>query len=280
MKCSNCKSEIEDGAIFCNECGAEVNLLEKKPKDKKPPKKSGGLFKRGAAKKNPPEEKAEKTEKDKNKDKKKAFFKRLKIGIGLILAAVAAAFVITLILSLRTPEGEKLVSDIPLGRSLDIVQKETGATFMAYSDFDSVSRISAFDFIHESGNVDVGGLSLPGWAVLISRNSENMAVKAEYYDFTRLKSWKGEKVSGRFDEKSVEYGMTKKAVKKLLNLRPYSVIREIDDSITYIYRYYYKDPDTGDDRVSDLYVVFSDVDETVRDIRQSELDLADAYFPD
>lgn len=264
MKCPECGAEIKEGAGFCESCGYDLsadNIM--KTLDEGNEKKSKRLKKEKKVKKDKAEKPAEGGR---------------KIKIKVILAAAAviilAAAVWVLITMFSSTEGEKVMNNIPIGRDIAYAESKTGKSFTLISKYDAMPKIGTFNNICESEkSLKIEGLHLPEWAITVSVGDDKTISRVTYYDFSQLqKSWKGCRRTAEIPESVIEYGMTEKAVERAMGFRPYTIIKEIDNSSTYVYRYYYPDESTGNDVVCNYYVVFSDLDGSVTDVYANELD--------
>ncbi len=269
MKCPKCGAEAAGDAAFCGNCGYDfsadniMNELDKpeeeKPKEKKKP---GGKAKAGREKNTPSDE-----------EKKK---KRIKLRITLIAAAafVVAAAVIIFVLSLSSTEGEKVLKNIPIGRDMAYAESKTDRDFTLVSKYDAFGSVADFDGVCEADSgIKIEGIHLPEWAVTVTLASDNTIKTAAYYDFSQLqKSWKGHHSAGEIPVTNIEYGMNEKAVERAMGFKPYAVVKKIDNTASRIYRYYYSDDITGNDKVCNFVVVFDDANGTVKDVYVKTVD--------
>lgn len=256
MKCAKCGFENVEGAIFCGQCGEDLssdnimNTLDENAENVK--KKS-------------------KKEKRNNGEKSKKNVKAIVIGCIAAVAVVAGAIAIMLNLP---SEGEKVLKNVPIGRDLAYAEAKTECDFNEKSKYAAIEDVTDFDNICEGNlTIKVEGVSFPEWAIAVDLANDETINKVVYYDFSQLqKDWKGHHCSEKIDQSIIEYGMKRKAVDKALGFTPYSIIKEIDNTVTNIYRYYYSDEATGNDIVCNFCVVFNDVDESVKDVYVTEVD--------
>lgn len=263
MDCPKCKAVVENGAAFCTHCGYDfssdniMNTLD------------NGSEKASSEKK----KKDKKTEKADEKTKKRKVFiiRAVLVTAAALLVVGAVVFIASLI---KSNEGINALDDIPIGRDLAYAESKTGKDFVLISRHNAVKEICEFDGIIESEKaIRADGVNLPEWAVTVELGEDRSIVKASYYNFTALQdSWKGSFSSEEIPVEAIEYGMTEKDVEKKLGFKPYVVIKDIDNTITYIYRYYYTDTLTGDDVVCNYGVIFNDVDGNVKDVFVRETD--------
>lgn len=261
MKCPKCGAEVKEGAAFCEACNYDLsgdNIMNTLDEDKDKKKKK--------------EKKAKKEKVEKSDEGGK------KISVKVVLIAVALMIIVmtvwVLISLFSSTEGEKIMNNIPIGRDIAYAESKTGKTFEPVSKFDAMPQISEFSNICESDKgLKIEGMHLPEWAVAVSVGGDKTISRVAYYDFSQLqKSWKGCKKSAEIPESIIEYGMPEKAVERAMGFRPYTIIKEIDNTSTYVYRYYYTDESTGNDVVCNYYVEFSDLDGSVTDVYIKELD--------
>ena len=265
MVCPKCKNEMKDESAFCTKCGYDFssdNIMDALDADKKEEKK------------NKKEDKKEKKlslfkgkKKDDGSDKKRRSFiiKAVLIAVAAIAVVVGVLLIISLV---SANEGRKILNNIPIGRDLAYAESKTGKDFVLISRHDALQVICPFDGVYESENaIKAEGINLPEWAVTVSIASDNTINKASYYDFSQLQStWKGQSCAAEIPITTVEYGMTDKEVEKKIGFKPYAIVKEINNTVTYVYRYYYEDNLTGNDVVNNFYVVFDDVDGNVADV--------------
>lgn len=273
MDCPKCKAVVENGIAFCTHCGynfssdniidtldkTAVDNKEKKVKEKKE-KKSLFNFKK----------KTEKT--DENAKKRKLIIVRSVLITAAVLIVIAAVIVIASLI--KSNEGIKTLDNLPIGRDLAYAESKTGKDFVLISRHTAVADICEFDGIYESEDaVRCEGVNLPEWAVTVQFGEDQSISKASYYDFAVLQNgWKGQYCADEIAIEAIEYGMTEKEVERKLGFEPYVVIKDIDNTITYIYRYYYTDTLTGDDVVCNYCVIFNDIDGNVKDVFVREIE--------
>ncbi|MDR0904127.1 MAG: zinc ribbon domain-containing protein [Ruminococcus sp.] len=256
MICPKCNSEITEDTDFCGICGAkladfdEADFLDNHSKSNRQIKQ------------------------ERRKALRKKLMSRIKLAGG-ILAVIAVVVVAVLIISsLKRSEGERIFAGVPLGRNVEIADKETGVSFEVYSEYEVLAKISAYSYICESdASVTVEGIALPEWAVLLTKNAQNNISRVSYYEFAALSSsWKGTKHDTKIAITDITYGQKLQDVNKMLKMSPYAMIATLDNNTTEcIYRYNAPDED-GNNRVYNLSVFIDDADDTVKDVFESELD--------
>jgi hypothetical protein len=255
MICPKCNSEITEDTDFCGICGAKLADFDEAELNIDNHAKSNRQIKQ-----------------ERRKALKKKLLSRIKLAGG-ILAVIAVVIVAILIVSsLKRSEGERIFANVPLGRSIEIVDKDTGVTFEVYSEYDVLSTINAYSYVCESdSSVTVEGISLPDWAVLLTKNSQNNISRVSYYEFAALRSsWKGS--TANIEITDITYGQKISDVKKMLKMSPYAMIATLDNNTTEcIFRYNAPD-ENGNSRVYNLSVFIDDADDTVKDVTRSELD--------
>lgn len=267
MKCPNCGFENEEGAAFCGGCGENLsseNIMNTLDESAKKTEKDSAKKKK--QKKNKAEA-AEGGEKAAKRNKVKAVFIA-----AVILVLIAAAAM--LVLMNMPSEGEKVLKNVPIGRNLAYAEAKTETEFLTVSKYDAVNELGDFSNICEANlTIKIEGVSFPEWAIAVSLANDETIDRVTYYDFSQLqKNWKGHHSPKMIDQSVVEYGMKRKAVDRALGFTPYSIIKGIDNTVTNVYRYYYSDEATGNDVVCNFYVVFNDVDESVKNVYVNELD--------
>lgn len=267
MKCTKCGFENEEGAAFCGGCGEDLssenimNTLDENAK--KTEKKS----KKGHKARN---EKVSDAEKESKRKKIKVIF------ISVAIVAVVAAVVILVLMNMPSA-GEKVLKNIPIGRDLAYAEAKADCDFVAISKYEALKSLGEFDNVCEGNlSIKIEGVSFPEWAITLSLADDGTIERVTYYDFSQLqKNWKGHHSSGEIDKSVIEYGMKRKAVDRALGFTPYTIIKGIDNTVTNVYRYYYSDENTGNDVVCNFYVVFNDVDESVKNVYVDELKYID-----
>lgn len=282
--CKKCGAQCPDGNIFCEVCGAELevgvlpeNVDEKgrmkNPSDKNKKKKK--LFsKRSAAADSEAAETKQKRER--SPERKAEFKKKLRAG-AICIAVVAVILIIVWLVSLsEANKGLKAAQNIPLGRNVEYAASDTGLTFMEKSDNGIVDSMADFDYVCVSEEtVKVSGSEQPEWAVMLYVGDDGLITEVDYYDFSQLKyNWKGRKMAEMLTQDSVAYGMPINSITKQFGFKPYYISRNVNNDSVYCYRYYYYDEETYCDRAFNYLVEFSDVDNTVKNVYYEEIDYA------
>lgn len=267
MKCPECGKDNPEGTAFCG-CGYDfssdsiMNTL-----DEEPPEEEKKQKKRRQTKK-----KAKKARDDADNKKKSRL--KLKIILAVAAAVIIAAAILVLLILFSSTEGEKVLKNVPIGRDIAYAETKINRSFTTVSKYSALNSLCDFDNVCESeSGLRVEGNHFPEWAVTVSLAEDNTISRVAYYDFSVLqKSWKGHRSSGELDSGFIEYGMSEKAVERKMGFKPYTIAKEIDNTVTFVYRYYYSDDVTGNDVVCNYYVVFNDVDESVKNVYSSEID--------
>ncbi|MCM1024525.1 MAG: zinc ribbon domain-containing protein [Prevotella sp.] len=261
MNCPECGNEINGSDVFCGNCGAEII-------------NNGEAVSNETAAE---EKRSRRSSKSKNSDKKKT----LKIIVRIIGAAVIIAAVIIIIVfvsaSMKASEGRKIFEKIPLGRDIDIIESTVETAFIGgeSSQYGALNHIADYDYICESEkSVNVGGIEVPEWAVLLRKNDGGAVGEAVLYNFYVIKhNWMGSKTAGNLETSAVNFGVSLKSAERTLGLKPYTIVKEsTSNTSTYVYRYHYVDGESGNTIVKNFYIVVSDVDNQVKDVRDEQLD--------
>lgn len=261
MLCPECGKEINDGDVFCGYCGAEII-------------NNGGAVSDEAA---IGEKKSGRLSKNKSGDKKKT----LKIAVRIIGAVLLIAAIIIIIVcvsaSIKASEGRKIFDGVPLGRDIDIIESTTGTAFIGgeSSLYGALNHIADYDYICESEkSVNVGGIEVPEWAVLLRKSGGDTVGEAILYNFYTIKhNWMGSKTASNLETSVISFGDSLKSAERSLGLKPYTIVKESDtNTSTYVYRYHYVDDESGNTIVKNFYIVVSDVDNQVKDVRDEQLD--------
>lgn len=268
MNCPKCNSELEEGAVFCGSCGYDIssdnimNTLEEHASKTEYKKKN---------------QKKKKNDDTEEKPKKNIKWKLIAAVVIIIVIAVAIGAAIML---LGRSEGEKVLGNVPIGRDIAYAETKTDKDFTTVSKFEAMKKINSFDSICESlSGIKIEGTYLPEWAVAVSTGDDSTINKVVYYDFSQLhKSWKGYRTKGEIKITEIEYGMSEKAVERKLGFKPYTIIKDIDNTSTYVYRYYYPDEATGNDVVVNFSVVFNDIDGNVKNVEASAVEYTGVIF--
>lgn len=271
MKCPNCGFENEEGAAFCGKCGEDLSLENiMNTLDESVKKTDAKTDKRSLKRK---KEAADGGEKAAKKSKTKPML----IAAAIIILLAAAAI---LVLMNMPSEGEKVLKNVPIGRNLAYAEAKTETTFTVVSKYESVNKLGDFDNVCEGNlTIKIEGVSFPEWAIAVSLANDETIDRVTYYDFSQLQNnWKGHHSKKEIDQNVVEYGMKRKAVDRALGFMPYSIVKGIDNTVTNVYRYYYNDDVSGNDVVCNFYVVFNDVDESVKNVYVNKIDYVNFMF--
>ncbi|MDR0975145.1 MAG: zinc ribbon domain-containing protein [Ruminococcus sp.] len=259
MICPKCNSEITEDTDFCGICGAKLADFEDGGAD---------LNIDSHSKSN------RQIRQERRKALRKKLMSRIKLAAGVLAVIAVAVIAILIVSSLKRSEGERIFAHVPLGRNVEIADKETGVTFEVYSEYEILSKINAYSYVCEAdSSVTVEGIALPEWAVLLTKNSQNNISRVSYYEFAALRSsWKGYRKDTKISLTDVTYGQKISDVEKMLKMSPYAMIATLDNNTTEcIFRYNAPDED-GNSRVYNLSVFIDDADDTVKDVSESELD--------
>ena len=299
MICKKCGAKCPDGEMFCQNCGTELlsamadeasgnesdtddveagspDIPENKSvfskirlkKDNK-----GSSDKQGTAQ----DSKNEIIQKP-SPDKKRSSHRSMKIYLktaGIVIVVLLIAVLVAGIAShIKASEGKRLSERVPIGRNIDYCIKETGVDFSNTENPYNLKAVSKYDYVKCSDkSVNIDGIEMPAWAVMIGVDRDKSISYVDYYDFSVLKKgWKGEYSKLLFTQDTVSYGMDKKSVSKVMNFSPYYIRRTSKDRTTWCYRYHITDNSSGTERVFNYYVVFSDTNDTVVNAYDSEIE--------
>ncbi len=271
MKCPECGNDINDNDVFCGSCGAEILINAESVND--------GAAKDGeaaAAEIVPKKKRSSKNKGEKGDGRKKFIIAARIIGV-IAVIAIIVIIIVCVVISIQASAGRKIFDAVPLGRNIDIIETETGTAFISgeSSAYGALNHIADYDYICESEkNVNVGGVELPEWSVLLKKGGDNTINEAVLYNFHIIKhNWMGSKAAANIDTSAIEYGSSIKNAERKLGLKPYTIIKESSENTsTYVYRYHYTDGETGNTVVKNFYVVVSDVDGQVKDVRDEQID--------
>lgn len=266
MNCPKCGAEIPDDAAFCGNCACDISqaLTEQKcAEDKTEPEKKKTALRFGGKKK-----------KSDKKDKPENNKKLLRIVIAAVVVIAIVAVIIYVLSVFSVSAGEKVTRNVPLGRDIDYVETKAGVDFTTASKYASLKNVASYDYVCESDNgIKIDGIHLPEWTVMLGLSGDKTVNRVVYYDFSQLqKSWKGDQHKEEIASGTVIYGMKESAVGKALGMKPYTIIKDIDNTSTYVYRYCYPEAETGNTIVCNYFVVFDDIDGTVKDVHSSVID--------
>lgn len=270
MRCPECGGEINENEVFCPSCGSELFGVPGEPAEtdfSEADTENAGK-KKSKNKKNSPKN---------GKSQKQKLIIILRITLIVLLLALVAVLIFAAANSVSASKGRKIFDKVPLGRNIEIIESETGADFLEgkVSAYGAVNHISEYKYICESENaVNVDGIQLPEWAVLLKADSDGSVNEATLYNFSVLKrGWMGAMTADRIEPSTVEFGMTAKAAERALGLKPYTIIKESKENTSvYVYRYNYTDSESGNTCVRNFYVEVSDVDGKVKSAYDSQLD--------
>ena len=285
MKCIRCGAENDDSKMFCESCGAELytgdNIGPLVSEDKKTEQGLSDKKKKMSVRK-----KIAKAEKDgnvaeikkkSNKEDAAEKIQKIKRTAKILFTVAVITAVVSLIIILAGQysgkKGERIALNVPLGRNIEFCIKETGEDFSSTTQYKDLKSITGFDYVCESDKtVNISGIAVPQWAVLVTEDSSQVLVTVEYYNFSVLKSgWKGSHSAIRFTKDTVAYGMDEKTVTKTIGFAPYYTKKTSDNKSVSCYRYYIIDNETGSERVFNYYVEFNDVNGTVVNAYDTEI---------
>jgi hypothetical protein len=260
MKCPKCKTEITEDTDFCVICGAKLTDLTIEESETVEPR---------------PRKKRELHKLNRHNLKKK-----LKVAAVVAAGLAIAVLIIVVVSSLRTSEGRRIADNVPLGRDIEMVNKDTGVVFLRNAGNAVLPEIGTFSYIYEAEDtITVDGIKLPDWCIMLSENSEGLIYKVTYYDFTMLRgSWKGQKSNNLPDTEAVEYGSKIAEAQKILGLRPYAIVTTNDDNTQKLVYRTHSEDENGNVCVYDINLFVNEADGTVRDISMTELDYISFYF--
>lgn len=272
MRCPECGGEINENEVFCPSCGAELFGVPAEPAEV--PESD-----EGADEENPKRKKGRnRNKKSTSKNgKKKKLVVILRIALIVLLAALVVIVIFVAADSVSAAKGRKIFDNVDLGRDVEMIKSKTKANFIngKVSSYGAVNHISDYNYICESENaVNVDGIQLPEWAVLLKSDSDGSVNEATLYNFSVLKhGWMGARTADRIEPSTVDFGMTAKAAERALALKPYTIIKESrENTSVYVYRYHYTDSESGNTCVRNFYVEVSDVDGKVKSAYDSQLD--------
>lgn len=280
MRCPECGGEINETEVFCPSCGAELFGSSREPVE-------SDVFE--VLEDVDTENVGKKKKKAKNKRNAAAKGKNQKLAVGVriagivVLLAVVVILIIAAVNSIGASKGRKIFDSADLGRDVEMIKSKTKAEFISgkASAYGAVNHISDYDYICESEKaVNVNGIQLPEWAVLLKADDGGAVNEATLYNFSVLKhNWMGARTAERIEPSTVEFGMTAKAAERALGLKPYTIIKESKENTTvYIYRYNYTDSESGNICVRNFSVEVSDVDGKVKSAYDSQLDYLNLIF--
>ena len=274
MRCPECRGEINENDVFCPSCGAELFGVPQEPAAEasefaeEADTENAGKKKKGRNRKNSPKN---------GKGKKQKLIIGVRIAGIVILLALVVILIIAAASGISASKGRKIFDSVDLGRDIEMIKSKTKAEFIngKVSSYGAVNHISDYNYICESdSSVNVDGIQLPEWAVLLKSDSDGSVNEATLYNFSVLKhGWMGARTAVRIEPSTVEFGMTAKAAERALGLKPYTIIKESKENTSvYVYRYNYTDDESGNTCVRNFYVEVSDVDGKVKSAYDSQLD--------
>lgn len=276
MRCPECGGEINETEVFCPSCGAELFGVPQEPMEAETYEAAEEADAEISAKKKKGKNNKKIAPKN-GKSKKQKLIVALRIVLIVILLALIVVLIMVAANSISASKGRKIFDKVPLGRNIDIIESETGADFLEgkVSEYGAVNHISSYKYICESeASVNVDGIQLPEWAVLLKAEADGSVNEAALYNFSVLKhGWMGARTAERIEPSTVEFGMTAKAAERALGLKPYTIVKESKENTSlYIYRYNYTDSESGNTCVRNFCVEVSDVDGKVKSAYDSQLD--------
>ena len=246
MTCPNCEAIVAEGVQFCPNCGYNFS----------------------------PEGKNENPKEEKKKNNIKLIF-------SISLVVIIVILIVTILSLLSGSKGEKISATLSdeLGKSIAMAEKNSNVELLPSSDYAILKNVVNYDYIVEADKaVKVEGINLPEWAVFIQNDSNSKIDKITYYNFKALqRDWKGQKTSKQIDTGAIEYGMNYKQVEKIVPVTPLAITRSNDDVTTYLYKYYFVDEETKNDKAYYLTVSY-DMDDKVKSITSKENDFISFIF--
>ena len=258
MICPVCGADIPDGSVFCENCSSKIVAEPKSEENTK------------QAKDNKKGKKTKKTDGKKFKPNGKA----IKVAAAAIVIVLLIAGIIFVLLKFSTTEGEKITQSVPIGRDIDYAETKAGVDFTTASKYSALKSVDKFDYVYEADHsIKIDGIFLPEWSVMLSEGDDKTISRVAYYDFAQLqKSWKGNLQKAEIPSGTVIFGMKENAVDKAVGMKPYATIKDINNTSTSVYRYCYPEAETGNIIVCNYFVVYNDVDGTVKDVHSSVID--------
>ena len=228
----------------------------------------------GFKKKDPSEQKPAKANRSRKGSKRASRIRILKL-IGALAAVIIILVIVLFIISMiNASKGRKLAEKVPIGRNIEYCITQTGAEFTNTTANVNLRSVSKFSYIYtDDHKIKVSGIELPKWAVMVNvSGSDKVIDSVEYYNFAVLKKgWRGTKCDAQLTQETVSYGMDEKAVGKAMKFDPYYIKKTSDNRTIFCYRYYTIDPDTESERVFNFYVVFNDLNGTVVNAYDGEI---------
>lgn len=265
MVCPNCNAVLPEDAANCDSCGYDFSLKEVVSEKKEKPEKKHLLKGRG---KQPQKHEAPSR-------------KKIIPAIVILLLVIICAVSLYVYYLVAGSTGRKTADKISetLGRTVSMAEKNASVTFAQSSRFEYLSAVCRYDYIVESEkDIRVCGITVPEWAVFVITDGDSMIDEVVYCDFARLSGdWKGQKLNQQLYTSVIEYGMDVKQVEKALGFKPFYIVRNVNDVTTYCYKYYYVDPETGNDRAYCYWVDFN-LDNQVSGIKTTEIDMIDVIL--
>lgn len=248
MVCPNCEANIAEGVQFCPNCGVNVFLNDVVTAPPAP------------------------------KSKAKINLKLIGVGFGTIALIV---LVIVIIMLINSNPGRKIANVISesLGRSVTIAEKNANITLEQSSEFSVLKNIVNYDFIYEAPNiVKVEGIRMPEWAIFVNNDENDKISSVVYYDFkTMERDWKGQKSTKLINSDLINYGMKMKDVERKVPLKPLSITHTNEDTVIYLYKYYFVDPVDKNDKAY-YFTICYDINNEVTSVQSKENDYISYIF--
>ena len=249
MTCPNCEAIVAEGERFCPNCGADMQLVSNTDEIKQP-----------------------------KKEKSNNLIKLIPAVIIIIVVAAITLFIIKLV---ADGQGENTLEKFSenLGRSVAMAEKNTKLELKTTSEYSILKDINNYDYIYESEkSTKVEGINIPEWVIFISIDDNDKIKTVTYYDFKVLKkSWKGEKISEKFDTNLINFKMPLKEAKKIIPLKPLAITCSNNDETLYLYKYYFTDTEDKNEKAYYLTVGY-DMDNNVKGIDGKESDYVSFIF--
>ena len=184
--------------------------------------------------------------------------KKIRIALLAALAVLLVVLIWVLAVRLSADEGEKRALEAAefVGQPITAAEEDMEIHFKDNSDFSILNNAAVFDYIYESeDNLEIEDIVYPEWTVTVLKDSSDNIETVTYTNYKQLESdSRGEKLDSRINLDSFNRGARYSSVSDAVGLDPYKIVYG-EDSISYIYKYYYTAAD-GNAQSVVLTVVF------------------------
>lgn len=193
-------------------------------------------------------------------EKRRISWKAIGIIVLAVALVIAAVFGVVTVMKWRNNGigyAEKLSEQI--GVSAATAQKYAHINLQGASEYACINMAAEeYPYVYESTRTtDVLGVSVPEWVIYIAEKNDTMT-DVIYYDYRQLEKFgTGIKTTAKIDNNGITMGMTADAVQAYFGFAPLCIAYDTK-GMKEMYKYYFKDQNTGDTVSYIVTVTYSD----------------------